>query len=371
VYGRGATFRVEIPKEPGDASLIENDSNSEIKICAPDAKILVVDDNTVNLNVVCGLLQLCQIVAETAISGKQAIELVLRNHYDIVFMDHRMPEMTGIETTMAIRELGINVTIIALTASAIVGARELMLEAGMDDYLSKPIIKKELMNMLKKWIPVEKLVNTQSIVFTSDGAINEGERMLWSKIEQIEWISVAKGLERVDGQLDVYKKTLQLMIAEADKCIINLGKFQLSGDMDSFRTEIHGIKGSLANIGAIELSVKAYDLEMASKRKDSESCVVKLPIFLDGLSKLSKELAEAFAIGGALELPHGIAQMLEILTIAFKELDLPLIEKEIEKLQMLSVKGAAKEKIEHIIDLANIMEYEGATLSSNELLNNN
>ncbi|MCL2253423.1 MAG: ATP-binding protein, partial [Lachnospiraceae bacterium] len=153
VYGEGTSFHIEIPKIIGDIALIQHSDDKDINIYAPDAKVLVVDDIKTNLSVACGLLQLCGITAETAESGSEAIELIKRHQYDIVFMDHRMPGMSGIETTKVIREAGIGVTIVALTASAVVGAKEMMLDAGMDDFLWKPIKKTEMLHILKKWIP--------------------------------------------------------------------------------------------------------------------------------------------------------------------------------------------------------------------------
>ena len=120
-YGRGSTFTVIMPIVKGDPSGIRKDDNSNIgqALSAPDARILVADDNRFNLKVACGLLNLMDIEAETADSGFKAIELVRQNDYDIVFMDHMMPEMDGIETVRKIRKLGgkyEDLTIIALTA---------------------------------------------------------------------------------------------------------------------------------------------------------------------------------------------------------------------------------------------------------------
>ena len=167
VYGQGSTFELEIPKILSDETLVPSANAKEEPIYAPDAKVLVVDDIKTNLSVARGLLKICHIRAETAGSGKEAIEMIKRNQYDIVFMDHKMPEMSGVETTQAIRALGIDVTIIALTASAVVGAKEMMLAAGMNDYLGKPIIKPELFRVLKKWLPAGKILDKSELVTAS------------------------------------------------------------------------------------------------------------------------------------------------------------------------------------------------------------
>ena len=374
VYGHGSSFYVEIPKILGDEALIHRIEDSGASICAPDARILVVDDNTVNLNVACGLLQHFQINAETAMSGKEAIELISQNEYDIVFMDHRMPGMSGIEATKAIRELGIITPVIALTASAVVGARENMLEAGMNDYLAKPIIKTELMRMLKKWLPGEKLLDHFSETVINDNAVNdESYKEFWTKIEQIEGLSMSIGLGRVEGDRDLYEKTLKLMIYEIEKSDKNLMEFLSANDMGNFCIEVHGIKGSLANIGAMNLSEKAYDLEMASNKNDIEYCVLNLPALLESLKNLNIKLKEAFLVinqsSGPIRIPPELPPVLKRLIIAFDEIDLMHINEEMEKIDALNPGGALKEEIEHIKDMVMMMNYDEAKECINKLLN--
>ena len=128
---------------------------------APQAKILIVDDNEMNLKVAIGLLQPLMMQIETAESGKQAIEKIRENRYDLVFMDHMMPVMDGVEATKCLRELEEeyfkNVPVIALTANAVVGAREIFKRAGMNDFVAKPIEMKEICSKLKTWLPKEKI----------------------------------------------------------------------------------------------------------------------------------------------------------------------------------------------------------------------
>ncbi len=155
VYMQGSVFHVLIPLTPGS-----DDSLKKLPQRIPfgvryDARALVVDDNAVNLVVASGLLKLYGLTSDTASSGKEALTLFVQNDYDIVFMDHMMPEMDGIETTKAIRELGgkaVKVPIVALTANAWSGSRELLTAAGMNDYLAKPIQKELLAAVLAKWL---------------------------------------------------------------------------------------------------------------------------------------------------------------------------------------------------------------------------
>jgi len=364
VYGQGTSFHVDIPMVLGDEALIRQADGIGPVICAPEANILVVDDNAVNLNVARGLLRLCQITAVTASSGLKAIELIRRNTYDIVFMDHLMPEMDGLETTRIIRELGIGVPIIALTASAVVGTKELMMAAGMDDYLSKPIMISRLKQILSKWLPAEKQLHPSAMAGVPVDGEGSDRAEFWEKVGQIEELSISQGLDRVDGQRDSYEHTLKLMIKEIEKCVRNLSEFLEAGDMRSFCIEVHGIKSSLANIGAIELGSIAHELEVASGRNDDAFCAANLPQLLRRLRVLRQRLQEAFSAisqsGDAMELPPELPPIFERLTEAFRDMDIVAIDEGMESLTALSLTGALGDEIGQIADAAIMSDFEGA-----------
>jgi CheY-like chemotaxis protein len=242
VYGQGTKFKVEIPKVIGDEKQLRRLDSSENIIYAPDAKILVVDDNTINLNVICGLLRLFRIKAETAASGKEAIELVRKNRYDLVFMDHMMPIMDGVQATKIIRTMEIDVPIVALTANVVTGVRDQLLAAGMNDFLSKPIIKSSLINVLKKMLPREKIQVPPAILDDPDQKITLKTAGFWDKIDEIDGLSLQTGLDMVSGQRSVYEKSLKLLVKEIEKCIKNLNNFLVSNDLKNFAIEVHSIK---------------------------------------------------------------------------------------------------------------------------------
>ena len=373
IYGEGTSFHVTIPKILGDETLIHYGDDNEGAVYAPDAKILVVDDNTVNLNVASGLLRLNKITAETAASGQKAIDLVSQKQYDIVFMDHRMPEMDGAEATQIIREMGIKTPIIALTADAVAGVKEALLKSGMDDFLSKPIIKSALNSMLRKWIPVEKIVSADEANVAGESDAEKHEEF-WKKIEQIEGLSISIGLERVADQRDIYESSLKLTINEIEKCIKNLNNFLAAEDMPNFCIEAHGMKGSLANIGVMELSDKARELELASDKGDTAFCVFNLPDFIEKLDDLSSKLKEAFKekkqSHGPIEIPAELPPLFKRLKNAFDKMDFVAIDNEMEKMDALNLSGALKEEIELIKDAVLGMDYEDAELVMQKLLNN-
>jgi signal transduction histidine kinase len=159
-YGLGSTFSVAIPCTPA-AEETGTAASVEVKeFSAPGAKVLVVDDIEINLELTEAMLESFDIRADLAAKGSAAIELVQQNSYDIIFMDHMMPEMDGIETTRRIRALEgalRDVPIIALTANVINGAETMFLENRFNGLLSKPIEFASLNACLRKWLPVEKI----------------------------------------------------------------------------------------------------------------------------------------------------------------------------------------------------------------------
>jgi len=173
-YGNGSTFTIILPQKiislKPTAKIIFNDdenfieSSDNIKnFTAPNAKVLVVDDNEVNLAVAEGLLFPYNMQVDICLSGIEAIEMIKNNNYDLVFMDHMMPEMDGVETTKCIREFDKTLPIVALTANAVSGMKEMFLENGFNDFLSKPIDTIKLNSILGKWIhkaEIKRITNT-------------------------------------------------------------------------------------------------------------------------------------------------------------------------------------------------------------------
>ena len=172
VYGEGSTFTVIFPQKVVGDSIIgkfeeklrSNNGKQEaykVSFIAPDAKILVVDDNEMNLVVATSLLKATQIQVDTAMSGMSALKKLAETQYDLVFLDQMMPSLDGIQTLKLAKEMEENksqgVPMIVLTANAISGAKEMFLREGFTDYLSKPIDSKEMENMLMEYLPADKL----------------------------------------------------------------------------------------------------------------------------------------------------------------------------------------------------------------------
>jgi len=169
-YGKGSTFSFVIPLEVADWTAAgpfadfkyseTKEEDEENAVIAPKARVLIVDDNKVNLMVAKALMKTTQVRIDTADSGLEALAKIEQNDYDMIFMDHFMPEMDGVETTKRIRELPDEkyrtVPIIALTADAMSGVKEELLGNGMNDFLTKPIIVKDLYAVMRRWLSKEK-----------------------------------------------------------------------------------------------------------------------------------------------------------------------------------------------------------------------
>ncbi len=169
-HGKGSTFIVRIPqqvKAKGTVGNLVDTSNTKKKskyqasFMAPGARILVVDDVAINLEVIKGLLKQTQIIIDTATSGRECLSSIACTKYDIIFLDHMMPEMDGVETLQRMRADGSHANtktpVIMLTANAIIGSKEEYLKAGFADYLSKPVRPEEIEMLLKKYLPQEKI----------------------------------------------------------------------------------------------------------------------------------------------------------------------------------------------------------------------
>ncbi len=228
------------------------------------ARALIVDDNEINLLVAMEMLQMYDLNIDIAESGKKAIDLCRKNLYDIVFMDHMMPEMDGVETTEHIRALGgsfLDVPIIALTANAITGVREQFLESGMNDFLSKPIHVGELNRILLAWLPPRCIIRQDAEPEVNTGTSLRSETL--RRVHTASLLAVEDALAHIGGHEDTYLLILQTFLNNAERKARLLRSFLAAKDWENYRIEVHSQKSALYNIGAKDLSEKARKLELA------------------------------------------------------------------------------------------------------------
>ncbi len=232
---------------------------------APDARVLIVDDNAVNLTVAEGLLEPLKMQVDTALSGKEAVGKISVHQYDIVFMDHMMPELDGIETTHIIRRFHKeydDIPIIALTANAMDGMRDMFLNEGMNDFIAKPIEFRTLLTKVKKWLPAEKIQKTDD---SEKSAVNRetNKEIVVGDLD----IKSAVGLL---GSEKVFWNVLKEYYRVIDKKSELIKELMEKEDWEGYTIEVHALKSASRQVGANSLSEKAAAMEAAGNAKDVE-----------------------------------------------------------------------------------------------------
>jgi CheY-like chemotaxis protein len=258
---------------------------SLVRFTAPDVRILIVDDIMTNLKVAQGLLSAYRMQVDICDNGRTSISKVKAKQYDLIFMDHMMPGMDGIEALTHIRALGgeyfKQVPIIALTANALSGMQEMFISKGFNDYLAKPIEISKLNALMEKWIPTEK---RQSAAMA--GGLPEPVRPF-----EIEGMDVEKGITMAGGTEAAYREILDLYCRDVENRMPFLRVPSGMEDMKSFVIQVHALKSASAGIGADALSAKALFLENAGGENNVELIAEHLPGFRQDLSTLTAQIS--------------------------------------------------------------------------------
>ncbi|MCL2623841.1 MAG: PAS domain-containing protein, partial [Planctomycetaceae bacterium] len=266
-YGKGTKFTVLLPLVKGDPEKVELKEEIERVIVKPDTKVLVVDDNAGNITVAIGMLARHGIFPDTANNGRQAVEMIKANKYDLVFMDHMMPVMDGIEATTIIRKMDgdyfRDLPIIALSANAIDTAQEQFMSCGMNDFVSKPIINSELNFAIARWLPPEKIAAQETMreKETSPSSENLSQNKQLQELTKIEDLSLINGLSRVGGDKNLYIEVLRQFCKDAEGDIDALKQFAKQGKWKDYAIRVHGVKSVFATIGNQFMSDWAFRLE--------------------------------------------------------------------------------------------------------------
>ena len=259
-------------------------TESNFKVSAPDAKVLVVDDNAVNIKVAVGLLKSHDITADTAQSGFEAINKIKETVYDIVFMDHMMPEMDGVDATHAVRNLNNekgSIPIIALTANAISGVREMFVSEGMNDFLAKPIEPAKLNAILQKWLPESKIFKKKN----TDEPLADDKPFIAD-------VNYKVGLSFAGNDQNAYHDILTTFVIDAANKIQQLQYAFDQQDWHLYAVYAHALKGAAANIGAEELSTFALRMEEAGKQVNTAYIQTNITAFLLQLSQVTENIKE-------------------------------------------------------------------------------
>lgn len=312
-YGKGSTFSFMLSQKIIDSTPIgeyvkgagssEEKASKRREFTLKNAAVLVVDDNDMNLKVAKGLMKRMGMVPDLASSGESCIDMIKEKRYDIILMDHMMPVMDGIETLAKINKEGLlraDTVVIALTANAVVGAREMYLEKGFKDYLSKPIDPEQLEDMFIKYLPEGKIVykdalTTETVVASDDiidDATTETTEKDSSAVKAVEDNSSAQRKKDDDRSFvellcekgfnteaalgyamddeDFYKELLETYIGEEGDKRADIRKNYEEKNWHEYQILVHALKSSSRTIGADELSEKALAQEMATKNGDTD-----------------------------------------------------------------------------------------------------
>ncbi len=276
VYGEGTVFTVQLTQQYIGQGYIGNFRQNywkagsgshkyEQSFIAPEASVLVVDDNRMNLTVVQNLLKKTQLRITTCMRGEEALELMCHEKYDVILMDHMMPGLDGIETLKRSKQMPENqnrdVAVIAVTANAIAGAREMYLAEGFTDYISKPIVGKMLEEMLVKYLPPKKVMFTNGGEHkTEDTADQE------AKEENVELINFESGMKYCANSEELYCEILELYCEQHDEKYAELQHYYAEKDWDNYTIRIHSLKSNSLNIGSSKLADLCLQLEQAGKK---------------------------------------------------------------------------------------------------------
>lgn len=342
------------------------------RVFAPDAKILVVDDNSVNLKVAQGLLKTHDINCETAISGFDALGKIYKNTYDLIFMDHLMPDMDGIETTHKIRALENNENskkpIIALTANALSGMREIFLSEGLNDFLSKPIEPAKLNAILADWLPLEK------INYNSNQSVSAPEAEKNQENPVIEGVNYQNGLSFAGGDKKTYFDILKTFSNDCEKREKELRTMLETNNIQEFTTNIHGLKSAAKYIGADAVSELSANLENAGQNQDTsfieehfDECMELYKTTCQNVRNYLEKEAEHQD-----NLPQGdmnsLMKTAELLKQYAYDMDIVNFEEELKKVANYSWDDIIKSKLDDVSQAAYSYDYGKMSEETEKLL---
>ena len=330
VYGEGSDFSFEVRQKVCDAEPIgdfEENYNRAVESAetyqeafhAPEAKVLIVDDTKMNLTVMEGLLTQTLLQITTAQSGMEMLKLTEQEKYDVILLDHRMPEMDGIETLTALKAEASNpnreTPVIALTANAVAGAREMYLEAGFSDYLTKPVDAEKLEKTLAAFLPDDKLILPNDPRFAAHSSYKipeqgmdangylkgngvdtqhplakEADRQTHELLLKCEGIHLKEAVKNCGNEGILYDAIKEFLIALPAKSE-QIDRYAQEKDFRNYTVLVHALKSSARLIGAKELSEQAAYLETCGNEQNADEIAEKTPellaLYRSYLEKLS------------------------------------------------------------------------------------
>lgn len=384
-YGRGSRFFFSLEQQIADETPIGNLTERLIQqtmaysyarvFTAPDAQVLVVDDNAMNLKVFINLLKATKVQIDVANGGYECLEMVCKKHYDLIFLDHMMPDLDGIETLHQMRERDAfmcqDTPVVALTANAITGAKEMYMEEGFDAFLSKPINPEKLEQLILRLFPQNLLI---SDVKQTDAMAKEEEQELLL-VDGIDWSYGLMHLREKALLLETVADFYKAITPEADileEFYENLQGENESGLLNQYRIKVHAMKSSANTIGATVIGGMAKLLEDAAKCADYERINTLTPIFLKEWRSYKEKLAVCVPdLNPQKEIRDStvILAYLEMLRVAMLEMDIDGMDQSMAELEQFAFPEQLKPKIERLSAYVTEMDDEQGTALIEEIMN--
>lgn len=376
-YGKGSKFYFELEQKIIDdtpigdfASNVQQmaqDFHYEAALYAPDAKLLVVDDNAVNRKVLRNLLKETAIQVTEAASGAACLQLVQENPYDLIFLDHMMPEMDGVETLHCMKALSEypckDTPVVVLTANAVSGAKEAYLSEGFDDFLSKPIVPDKLEAMLLKMLPEALLCTVREPVKkpeAQEAAALPLEELPF--VEGIDWnyawlhlperellaYTVREFYDQIDSAADCLERAYRQCTEEKNP--------------EPYRIQVHAMKSLAATIGIISLSGIARVLESAAKDGRIEVILSMTAIFLEEWRSYRLKLQGVFGIGstqGKEVTDYSVIRALvEMVRVSMQEMEIDKADECVRQLRDYDFPAEIRQEIQKLAEAVTNLDPE-------------
>ena len=375
VFHKGSTFSFDIKQtvikwEPiGDYERAFSMSNSSHdkkfmhSFSAPNARVLVVDDADINLLVFSNLLKKTKIKIDTASSGLEMLQMVRMNHYDMIFLDHRMPGMDGIEAFHNMKKitdgLNFNTPVVALTANAVLGARQLYIDEGFSDYISKPIDTVRLEQILLEYLPEDLIIKD---AVSADRKADRKEVVENLEPEEPDEYSKYKNIAGIDfsaavtncGSEDTFIQALEIFYDTLDKKADEIETFEREKDIKNYTVKVHALKSAARLVGALGLSADAKYLEECGDKNDEHEIELKTPALLKKYRSYKDVLAPIFGNKDEVDmsLPEiSKADLYELYSLIkgfAADFDLDNIDRMIEEAKNFRIPQDEREKFEKI-----------------------
>lgn len=386
-YGKGSRFYFSLEQQIVDSTPIGNLSEritqqttdySYMEVfTAPDAHILVVDDNAMNLKVFVNLLKTTKVQVDIAGGGYECLEMVGKKRYDLIFLDHMMPDLDGVETLHQMKKLENsmcqNTPVIALTANAITGAKEMYLEEGFDAFLSKPINPEKLEQMILLLLPRELLIFD---VTEQDAAAGEKQVLQPIQSDAKEKLPFVDGVDWNYGLLHLRDEALLLeTVSDFYKAILpeaealegfyeGLHSEKAADMLGQYRIKVHAMKSSANTIGAAVLGGMAKLLEDAARNEDILRIEAMTPIFLEEWRSYKEKLSVCVpdtAPQQEIEDTSVILAYLEMLRVAMLQMDMDGMDQSMAALEQFAFPEKLKPQLQRLSVLVTEMDDEQGT----------